>query len=114
MQGRGGGNGGPSGSGDVVVTSSLDKTVRIWDASRLLEAVPEVDSMELRVEKLILCESSGAVVSVTRGAVGIWNLVKEFNLSEKHWLSMNLPSQGTGGLDATVGERPQGGVQKCK
>ncbi len=79
MQGRGGGNGGPSGSGDVVVTSSLDKTVKIWDASRLLEAVPEVDSMELRVEKLILCESSGAVVSVTRGAVGIWNLVREFS-----------------------------------
>ena len=37
---------------DVFVTSSVDRTVRVWETARLLEVVPEVDTMEFAVEKV--------------------------------------------------------------
>ncbi len=39
---------------------------------------------------MILCESAGALLSVTRGGVGVWSLE-------------------TGALEARVAERPHGG-----
>ncbi|TRY73174.1 hypothetical protein TCAL_08178 [Tigriopus californicus] len=59
---------------NLVVTSSLDKTIKVWDASRLLTVVPVIKRLDFNVEKLVICEELNMVVSQTRKSLGFWNL----------------------------------------
>ena len=39
---------------NVVVTSSIDRTVKVWDLDQILEVVPQVQSMTLKIDKVSL------------------------------------------------------------
>ncbi len=54
-------------SHNVIVTSSVDKTVKIWDVSRLLEVVPDVDKLDMKIEKVgeCLCFTLGYQITTT-------------------------------------------------
>ena len=40
----------------------------------MLEFVHPVEQMEMKIEKLVLCEPANTVVSLTRGGLGFWNM----------------------------------------
>ena len=40
----------------------------------LLEFVHPVDQMDMKIDKLVICEKLNTVVSLTRGGLGFWNL----------------------------------------
>ncbi|XP_059080387.1 NACHT and WD repeat domain-containing protein 2-like [Tigriopus californicus] len=77
---------------NLVVTSSLDKTIKVWDASRLLTVVPVIKRLDFNVEKLVICEELNMVVSQTRKSLGFWNL-------------------DSGALDFIASESPDGYIQ---
>ena len=60
----------------VIITSSMDKSIKVWEMEGLLHTVHHIDRMELGVDKLVYCGTAGTnkVLAQTRNAIGIWNL----------------------------------------
>ena len=40
----------------------------------MLEFVHPVEQMEMKIDKLVLCEPANTVVSLTRGGLGFWSM----------------------------------------
>ena len=40
----------------------------------MLEFVHPVEQMEMKIDKLVLCEPANVVVSLTRGGLGFWSM----------------------------------------
>ncbi|XP_065565326.1 NACHT and WD repeat domain-containing protein 2-like isoform X3 [Artemia franciscana] len=57
-----------------IITSSLDRSVKIWNINNIFEQVHSIDRHELQIDSISLCESKELAVTVTRGCVGIWHL----------------------------------------
>ncbi|XP_076047272.1 NACHT and WD repeat domain-containing protein 2 [Oratosquilla oratoria] len=62
------------GNWNSVITSSLDRTVKVWNITNIFEQVHVIDRHELQVDHISLTPSSPIAVTVTRNCVGIWNL----------------------------------------
>ncbi|XP_050688331.1 NACHT and WD repeat domain-containing protein 2-like [Eriocheir sinensis] len=62
------------GSWNSVITSSLDRTVKVWNINNIFEQVHVIDRHELQVDDISLSPSRPLAVTVTRNCVGIWNL----------------------------------------
>ena len=58
----------------LFLTSSADKTIKVWDVDNLLEFVHPVDQMDMRIDKLLMCEELKSIIALTRGGLGFWNL----------------------------------------
>ena len=58
----------------LFLTSSADKTIKVWDVDNLLEYVHPVDQMDMKIDKLLMCEELKSIISLTRGGLGFWNL----------------------------------------
>ena len=48
--------------------------VKVWDVDNLLEYVHPVDQMDMRIDKLLMCEELKSIIALTRGGLGFWNL----------------------------------------
>jgi WD40 repeat protein len=57
-----------------VITSSLDRTVKVWNISNIFEQVHVIDRHEMQIDSISLCQSAGLAVTVTRGCVGVWDM----------------------------------------
>jgi WD40 repeat protein len=57
-----------------VITSSLDRTVKVWNINNIFEQVHVIDRHEMQVDSISLCQAAGLAVTVTRGAVGVWDM----------------------------------------
>lgn len=57
---------------NAVATSSLDRTVKVWNIKNIFEQVYTIDRMELPIDSLTF--SSNLAATVTRSCVGIWDL----------------------------------------
>lgn len=69
----------------VFISSSTDKSIKVWEVENLLEFVHPLDQMEMKIDKLCLCEAANCVVSLTRGGLGFWNLetgVLDFRIAD--------------------------------
>ncbi|XP_069948531.1 NACHT and WD repeat domain-containing protein 2 [Cherax quadricarinatus] len=62
------------GSWNSVITSSLDRTVKVWNINNIFEQVHVIDRHELQVDDISLAADKPIAVTVTRNCVGIWNL----------------------------------------
>ncbi|KAK3849709.1 hypothetical protein Pcinc_043548 [Petrolisthes cinctipes] len=62
------------GSWNSVITSSLDRTVKVWNINNIFEQVHVIDRHELQVDDISLAPHHPLAVTVTRNCVGIWNL----------------------------------------
>ncbi|XP_069163973.1 NACHT and WD repeat domain-containing protein 2 [Procambarus clarkii] len=62
------------GSWNSVITSSLDRTVKVWNINNIFEQVHVIDRHELQVDDISLAPNNPVAVTVTRNCVGIWNL----------------------------------------
>ncbi|KAG7172706.1 NACHT and WD repeat domain-containing protein 2-like [Homarus americanus] len=62
------------GSWNSVITSSLDRTVKVWNINNIFEQVHVIDRHELQVDDISMAANSPIAVTVTRNCVGIWNV----------------------------------------
>ncbi|KAI1303164.1 NACHT and WD repeat domain-containing protein 2 [Halotydeus destructor] len=63
-----------AGTFNAVVTSSLDRTVKVWNVKNIFEPVYAIDRMELPVDSISFSSTRDVAISVTRSSVGVWNL----------------------------------------
>ena len=62
------------GSWNCVITSSIDRTVKVWNINYIFEQVHHIDRHELPIDSVSLSTNAGIAVVVTRNCIGIWDL----------------------------------------
>ncbi|KRT79414.1 WD40 domain-containing protein [Oryctes borbonicus] len=62
------------GNWNSVVTSSIDRTVKVWNINNIFEQVHVIDRHELQIDSISLSQDLGLAVTATRNCVGVWNL----------------------------------------
>ena len=60
---------------NCVITSSIDRTVKVWNINYIFEQVHHIDRHELQIDSVSVSTSAGIGVVVTRNCIGIWNLI---------------------------------------
>lgn len=56
-----------------VITSSIDRSVKIWNINNIFEKVHVIDRHELQIDNISLSQTDMAA-TVTRGCIGVWNI----------------------------------------
>ncbi|XP_023244232.1 NACHT and WD repeat domain-containing protein 2-like [Centruroides sculpturatus] len=59
---------------DAVVSSSIDRTVKVWNIKNIFEQVHVIDRMESAIDAVYLVDVHNLAVTVTRSCIGIWAL----------------------------------------
>ncbi|XP_011338040.1 NACHT and WD repeat domain-containing protein 2 isoform X2 [Ooceraea biroi] len=62
------------GNWNSVVTSSIDRSVKVWNINNIFEQVHVIDRHELQIDMISLAEQGNLAVTVTRDCVGLWDL----------------------------------------
>ncbi|XP_045465419.1 NACHT and WD repeat domain-containing protein 2 [Harmonia axyridis] len=62
------------GNWNCIVTSSIDRTVKVWNINNIFEQVHVIDRHELQIDSISLSNDLSLAVTVTRNCVGVWNL----------------------------------------
>lgn len=57
-----------------AVTSSMDRTIKVWDMSTILEDVFPLPRHDNPVLDVIGCEALGVALTMTRSTLGVWDL----------------------------------------
>ena len=63
------------GNWNCVITSSMDRTVKVWNINYIFEPVHHIDRHESQIESVSLSTNAGIAVTVTRGCIGVWDLL---------------------------------------
>ncbi|KAI5755532.1 hypothetical protein M8J77_017783 [Diaphorina citri] len=58
-----------------VVTSSIDRSVKVWNINNIFEQVHVIDRHELQIDSICISQEAGVAVTVTRGCVGVWDML---------------------------------------
>lgn len=64
------------GSWNSVITSSIDRSVKVWNINNIFEQVHVIDRHELQIDNISLSRDTELAVTVTRGCVGVWNIIQ--------------------------------------
>ncbi|KAK0046460.1 NACHT and WD repeat domain-containing protein 2 [Biomphalaria pfeifferi] len=59
---------------NAVISSSMDKTIKVWNFDKILEEVHPIDRLERPIETIHLAQQSQLCATTTRNTVAIWNL----------------------------------------
>ncbi|XP_023701873.1 NACHT and WD repeat domain-containing protein 2 isoform X2 [Cryptotermes secundus] len=62
------------GNWNSVITSSIDRTVKVWNINNIFEQVHVIDRHEVQIDSISLCQSAELAITVTRGCVGVWDM----------------------------------------
>lgn len=62
------------GNWNSIVTSSIDRTVKVWNINNIFEQVHVIDRHELQVDSISLSDDLSLAVTATRNCVGVWDL----------------------------------------
>lgn len=62
------------GNWNSVITSSIDRTVKVWNINNIFEQVHVIDRHELQIDSIGL-SLVGIAITVTRGCVGVWDMM---------------------------------------
>ncbi|WAQ94112.1 NWD2-like protein, partial [Mya arenaria] len=57
-----------------VISSSIDKTIKVWNFDNILEDVHSIDRLEKPIETMDLASEVPICVTTSRNCVGVWNL----------------------------------------
>ena len=63
------------GTWNCVVTSSIDRTVKVWNINYIFEQVHHIDRHELPIDSVSVSTTAGLAIVITRGCIGIWDLL---------------------------------------
>ncbi|XP_052753046.1 NACHT and WD repeat domain-containing protein 2 [Galleria mellonella] len=61
------------GTWNNVITSSIDRTVKIWNIDNIFEQVHKIDRQELPIDSISLARDKPLAVTVTRSCWGLWD-----------------------------------------
>ncbi|XP_026317171.1 NACHT and WD repeat domain-containing protein 2 [Hyposmocoma kahamanoa] len=61
------------GTWNNVITSSIDRTVKIWNIDNIFEQVHKIDRQELPIDSISLARDKQLAVTVTRSCWGLWD-----------------------------------------
>ena len=61
---------------NTVITSSIDRTVKVWNINNIFGQVHQINRHELPIDSVSLSTSAGIAVTVTRNCIGVWDLLK--------------------------------------
>lgn len=59
---------------NTVISSSMDKTIKVWNFNNILEDVFSIDRHDKPIETLHLASNSYIGITTTRNSIGVWNL----------------------------------------
>lgn len=62
------------GNWNSIVTSSIDRTVKVWNINNIFEQVHVIDRHELQIDSISLSKDLSLAVTATRNCVGVWDL----------------------------------------
>lgn len=57
-----------------AVTSSMDRTIKVWDMTTIEEEVFPLDRHDNPVQDILGCENLGVALTRTRSTLGVWDL----------------------------------------
>ena len=57
-----------------VISSSIDKTIKVWNFDNIFEDVHSIDRLEKPIETIDLASEVPLCVTTSRNCVGVWNL----------------------------------------
>ena len=57
-----------------AITSSMDRTIKVWDMTTVLEDVHLLARHENEILSVMPCEPQGLAVTMTRSSMGLWDL----------------------------------------
>ena len=57
-----------------IISSSIDKTIKVWNFDNILEDVHSIDRLEKPIESIDLASELPVCVTTSRNCVGVWNL----------------------------------------
>lgn len=61
------------GNWNCVITSSIDRSVKVWNINNIFEQVHIIDRHELQIDSISLSDT-GLAATVTRSCVGVWEI----------------------------------------
>ena len=71
------------GSDNCVITSSIDRSIKVWDLNYIVEEDHHIDKHELTIESIAVSTKAGIAVTVTRSCVGVWDyMIGEGGMAE--------------------------------
>lgn len=62
------------GNWNSCVTSSIDRSVKVWNINNIFEQVHVIDRHELQIDSISLSDDGELAITVTRSCVGVWEL----------------------------------------
>ncbi|CAB3365460.1 Hypothetical predicted protein [Cloeon dipterum] len=63
------------GNWNLIITSSIDRSVKVWNINNIFEQVHAIDRHELQIDQITIAQEACIAVTVTRGCVGVWDLL---------------------------------------
>ena len=60
---------------NCIITSSMDRTIKVWNLNNIFEEVHHIDRMESQIDSVSLSVRAGIVVTATRGCIGVWEIL---------------------------------------
>ena len=63
------------GQWNCVITSSIDRCIKIWNMNYIFQKSHHIDRHELPIESVKVSTEAGIAVTVTRNCLGIWDLL---------------------------------------
>lgn len=64
------------GNWNCCVTSSIDRSVKVWNINNIFEQVHVIDRLELQVDNISLSNDGEIACTVTRSCVGVWGILE--------------------------------------
>jgi WD40 repeat protein len=56
-----------------VITSSVDRSIKVWDLNYIFEEDHHIDKHELTIQSLSISTKAQLAITSTRGCVGVWD-----------------------------------------
>ena len=63
------------GSNNEIITSSIDRCIKIWNLDYIFEKERHIDKHELTIDALSISTTAGLAVTVTRSCLGVWDFM---------------------------------------
>ena len=63
------------GNWNTVITSSIDRTVKVWNINYIFEKVHHIARHEMPIDSVSLSTEGGIAITATRSCVGIWEML---------------------------------------
>ena len=64
-----------SGTDNCIITSSFDRSIKVWDLDYIFEEDHHIDKQELTIDSVCLSTKAGLAATVTRSSIGVWDIM---------------------------------------